>query len=151
MLFTLSDYEVQAQKKLTAMAYHYYSGGARDEITLKQNRQAWDEISLHYRVLVDVSHRTIKTQFLNQTVSSPILVAPTAFHGLAHSQGECETALGAHTQNQIYIASTLSNRSINVHGSKSMSGTQTNQLWHYIQHLLHKLYPLSDRLEPSLP
>ena len=112
MLFTLSDYEVHARKKLTSMAYHYYSGGARDEITLRKNRKAWEEINLHYRVLVDVSHRTTQTQFLNQNVSSPILIAPTAFHGLAHTKGECATVYGAHKQNQIYIASTLSNYSI---------------------------------------
>ena len=100
MLFTLADYEKQAQNHLSEMAYHYYIGGARDEITLRKNNQAWQDLHLHYRVLVDVQHRTTHTHILGQKVASPILIAPTAFHGLAHPEGECATIQDASRQNQ---------------------------------------------------
>ena len=132
-LFSLLDYQKQAQKKLSNMAYAYYAGGARDEITLHKNRQAWDQIDLHYRVLVDVQHRTTHTRILNQEVHSPILIAPTAFHGLAHPQGECATIKGSSQANQIYIASTLSNRSI-----EEISAISNQHLW-------FQLYVYKDR------
>ena len=50
----ISDYHQQAREKLSTMAYQYYVGGARDELTLSANRQAWQKLSLHYKVLVNV-------------------------------------------------------------------------------------------------
>ena len=109
---TLYDYATSAPQYLSEMAYQYYVGGARDEITLKANRDAWDQLWLHYRVLVDVQHRTAETTLFGQSVAAPILIAPTAFHGLAHPMGERATAEGARRAQSIYVVSTLSNRSI---------------------------------------
>ena len=111
-LSTLYDYAALAPQHLSEMAHQYYVGGARDEITLKANRSAWDQIWLHYRVLVDVEHRTAETSMLGQPISAPILIAPTAFHGLAHPDGERATAEGARRAQTIQIVSTLSNQSI---------------------------------------
>jgi isopentenyl diphosphate isomerase/L-lactate dehydrogenase-like FMN-dependent dehydrogenase len=47
------------------------------------------------RVLVDVSDRTLETRCLDTDLSMPVAVAPTAFHRLAHEQGEIATARGA--------------------------------------------------------
>ena len=109
---TLYDYATLAPEHLSEMAYHYYVGGARDEITLSANREAWDRLWLHYRVLVDVEQRTAETAFFGQAVSAPILIAPTAFHGLAHQDAERATAEGAQRAQAIHIVSTLSNKSI---------------------------------------
>ncbi|MEE2787004.1 MAG: alpha-hydroxy acid oxidase [Myxococcota bacterium] len=108
----LSDFEVLAQEKLSAMAYDYFAGGAHHETTLRENTAAWARMWLHYRVLVDVTHRCIETYLLDVPRASPFIVAPTAFHGLAHAQAECATVAGAHAADAIFIASTLSNRSI---------------------------------------
>ena len=121
---TLSQYEALAKDLLSQMAYHYYIGGARDEVTLNANHKAWEKIWLHYRVLVDVQHRNAQTQILGRTTSIPILIAPTAFHGLAHQLGECETAIGAQRANSIYIVSTLSNRSL-----EDVARVSSGRLW----------------------
>ncbi len=103
------ELETIAREKLSREAYDYYAGGAHDEVTLRENRAAYDRISLAYRVLVDVSHRDLTTTVLGQPVSMPILVAPTAFHGLATPEGERAAARAAGAAGTIFILSTLSN------------------------------------------
>jgi len=77
---------------LPAAARDYYCGGANDEITLRENRAAYERIALHYRVLRDVSERDPSTTVLGTPVRLPVLVAPTAFHQMAHPDGELATA-----------------------------------------------------------
>ena len=57
----LFDFERLAQKRLTEMTLGYYQSGARDELTLRANRAAYERVALHYRVLVDVSRRNTRT------------------------------------------------------------------------------------------
>ena len=94
------------------MAYDYYSSGARDERTLRENVAAWARIPLHHRVLVDVSSRDLSTTVLGAPVSMPILVAPTAFHRLACEEGELATARAAARSRTVMILSSLSNTGV---------------------------------------
>jgi len=102
------DFEAIARETLSGQAYDYYAGGALDEVTLRENRAAYDRLSLAYRVLVDVSRRDLTTSVLGQPVSMPVLVAPTAFHRLATPDGEMATARAAGAVGTIMILSTLS-------------------------------------------
>ena len=90
----LAELESAAEARLSAMASGYYAGAARDGLTLRENRAAWDRLRLYYRVLVDVSLRSCSTTVLGQRMAMPILAAPTAFHCLAHPDGERATARG---------------------------------------------------------
>lgn len=111
-LINLFDFEKAAAERLSSMAYDYYRSGSFDEITLRENREAYDRIRLRYRVLKDVSDRDHSTELLGQTVAMPILIAPTAFHQLAHPEGEIATARAAAAAGTIMTLSTLSNCSI---------------------------------------
>ncbi|MDQ3019476.1 MAG: alpha-hydroxy-acid oxidizing protein [Bacteroidota bacterium] len=108
----ISDFESLAKEKLTQMAYDYYSSGANDEFTLKENCDAYKRIFLKYRVLVDVSKRDLSTEVLGSKISMPVMIAPTAFHKIAHPEGEVEVAKAASAAETIMILSTLSNSSI---------------------------------------
>ena len=44
--------------------------------------------------MVDVENVTVATTILGEKISSPICVAPTAYHALAHHDGEKATAKG---------------------------------------------------------
>jgi 4-hydroxymandelate oxidase len=103
------DLEAIAREKLTPEAYAYYAGGAQDEVTLRENRAAFDRLALAYRVLVDVSRRDPATAVLGQPVAFPVLVAPTAFHGLATPDAEVATARAAGAAGTVMIVSTLAN------------------------------------------
>ena len=46
---------MKARELLPQTAYDYYASGANDEITLRENRVAYERIALLPRMLVDVS------------------------------------------------------------------------------------------------
>jgi 4-hydroxymandelate oxidase len=108
----LFELEALARETLTKEAYDYYASGAEDEVTLRANRAAYDRIALAYRVLVDVSRRELATTVLGQPVAFPALIAPTAFHGLAHPEAERATVRAAGAAGTVMILSTLSNTAV---------------------------------------
>ncbi|MGD9227256.1 MAG: alpha-hydroxy acid oxidase [Desulfobacterales bacterium] len=110
-LVNVFDYEAAAREKLSKTAYDYYRSGANDEITLRENHAAYERIQLHPRVLIDISKPDLCTRILGQEIAMPILVAPTAFHRMAHPEGEVATVRAAGQANTIMIFSTLSNSS----------------------------------------
>jgi isopentenyl diphosphate isomerase/L-lactate dehydrogenase-like FMN-dependent dehydrogenase len=110
-LVSVFDYEAAARKILPKTTYDYYRSGANDEITLRENHDAYERIQLHPRVLIDISKPDLSTRILGQEVAMPILVAPTAFHRLAHPEGEVATVRAAGQAGTIMIFGTLSNSS----------------------------------------
>jgi isopentenyl diphosphate isomerase/L-lactate dehydrogenase-like FMN-dependent dehydrogenase len=94
------DYERLAAERLEPGAHGYYAGGAGDELTLRDNVEAYRRWLLRPRLLVDVETCTTATTVLGQEISMPLLVAPTAFQRVAHPDGEvgmARAALGADT------------------------------------------------------
>jgi 4-hydroxymandelate oxidase len=120
----LQEFEERARDVLPQMVYDYYAGGAHDEITLRQNRRAFERLVLRYRVLRDVSRRSLVATILGQEHSMPVVIAPTAFHRLAHPEGEVATARAAARADVVMTLSTLSTRSI-----EDVSEAAGGRLW----------------------
>jgi 4-hydroxymandelate oxidase len=95
LVANLTELEPLARDRMERPAFDYYAGGAGSEWTLEQNRAAFDRWVLRPRYLVDVSHIELATMLLGQPMSMPVLLAPTAFHRLAHPEGELATARAA--------------------------------------------------------
>ena len=94
-LLNVFDYAAVARERLTKETLDYFEGGARDEITLRENTEGWQRLKLYYHVLAGVSTRDLTTKLLDREVSMPIAIAPTAFHKLACAAGEIATARAA--------------------------------------------------------
>jgi 4-hydroxymandelate oxidase len=109
-LLNLHDYEVAARAALGPAAFDYYAGGAMDEITLRENRAGFERLRLRPRVLVDVSRRQLSTTLLGRSIPFPVLIAPTALHGLAHSEAEVASARAAGLEGVGFVLSTVSNK-----------------------------------------
>lgn len=105
----LADLERLARERLPTVVHDYYASGAEDERALAGNVEAWRRVAIHHRVLVDVARRDLATTVLGQPVAMPVLVAPTAFHRLAHPDGELATVGAAGDAGTIFVLSTLSN------------------------------------------
>ncbi len=108
-LINVADYARAARTRVPREAFDYYEGGALDEITLRENTAGWERLKLFYRVLADVGKRDLATTILGQSISMPVVVAPTAFHRLACGEGEIETARAAKAAGTLFILSSLSN------------------------------------------
>jgi isopentenyl diphosphate isomerase/L-lactate dehydrogenase-like FMN-dependent dehydrogenase len=101
------DYERLAAERLEPGAHGYYAGGAGDEVTLRDNVDAYGRWQLRPRVLVDVAACTTATTVLGHDVSMPLLVAPVAFQRVAHADGEVGMARAAHAVGTVMCLSTL--------------------------------------------
>ncbi len=103
----LAEFEALARQRVSQEAWDYVAGGADDEITLRENIEAYRRIKLRPRMLVDVSTVDPSTTVLGTHLSFPALVAPTALQNLAHRDGELATARAAATVGTAMTVSTL--------------------------------------------
>ena len=100
--------ESAARAVLPKGAFDYFAGGAFDERSLAANLADWAALRLRPRVLRDVTTVDPGTTLLGRPVAHPIVVAPTAFHRMAHPDGEPATARGAAAAGALFVLSTRS-------------------------------------------
>lgn len=108
----LHEFEALAKDKLSPMAYAYYSSGADDEVTLRDNQAAFERIRLRPRYLRGVEHIDTTTRILGHILPYPLLVAPMAFMAMAHADGELAMARATAKHNIPMVLSTMSNYSL---------------------------------------
>ncbi len=120
----LFEFEQRAASRLDKLAYDYFSSGANDEITLRENRAAYERLVIYPYMLRDVSARSLETCVLGQTISMPIMIAPMAFQKMANPEGELATIKAASATGTIMVISTLSTYSI-----EEVAAIATGNLW----------------------
>jgi 4-hydroxymandelate oxidase len=107
-----SELQRRARRLLARNVYDYYAGGSGRERTLRANEKAWRQVWLAPRVLRDVSAVDTAARLLGSDVATPLCVAPSGFHGLAHPDGELASAIGAARAGALFVLSTRSTRRI---------------------------------------
>lgn len=120
----LFEYGERAREHLGEMAWGYYVSGANDEVTLRENRRAFDRIELHYRVMAGIEQPSLSTAVLGTELELPVMVAPTAFHRLACEAGELATVRAAGRAGTAMIVSTLSTTAI-----EDITAQATGPVW----------------------
>lgn len=121
---TLADYERHAIRHIEAQAWRHIQGGADQNLTLAHNRAAFDALRLLPQPLADVRHGHTRTTLLGTELSSPILLAPVAYHRLAHPHGELATMRAAMALQTGMVVSTLSSHTLE---DIAAAGTQVEQ------------------------
>ncbi|XP_059641483.1 peroxisomal (S)-2-hydroxyacid oxidase GLO4-like isoform X2 [Cornus florida] len=101
----VNEFQELARQALPKMYYDFYSGGAEDQHTLRENVEAFRRITIRPRILVDVSRIDTSTTILGYNTAAPIMIAPTSMHKLAHPEGEVATAKAAASCNTIMALS----------------------------------------------
>ena len=107
-LINLIDIETRASRVLAPGAFSYIAGGAGDEWTLRENRNAFNRQLIVPRVLSGKTAPDLRTQILRTAIVSPIIITPVAAHGLARITAEAGTARGAAAAGTILGVSTVS-------------------------------------------
>jgi L-lactate dehydrogenase (cytochrome) len=106
------DFESVAAHTMTEEGWGYYSSGADDEITLRENHTAFQRIWLKPRILVNVKDIDMTTSILGVKSSLPLYFTATALAGLAHDDGELAISRAAGKTGVIYMLPTLSSRTL---------------------------------------
>lgn len=83
----------------------FFDGGAGRERTVRANVEAYDRRRIVPRVLRGTGPRDLRTELFGTELSLPVLIAPTAFHKLAHPDGEVATARAAAGAETVMVVS----------------------------------------------
>ena len=103
-----ADFRRLAKKRLPAPLFHYIDGGADDEVTLRRNTEAFDQVRLIPDALADLTGMNLSTNVLGQDIDWPVFCSPTAMTRLFHHDGELAVCSAAHNHVTMYFLSLLS-------------------------------------------
>jgi 4-hydroxymandelate oxidase len=132
-LVCLGDYEECARARMTPAAAGFLASGVGDEVTVRANREAFMRMRLRPRALVDVSRIDTHVRLLGRDHPLPVVLAPTAYTGVFHPEGERAVARGAHDAGVTYTVASFSTTAI-----EDLRAESAGPLW-------FQLYMLSDR------
>ena len=93
--YNIADLREMARKRLPKGIFEFVDRGAEDEVSLRNNRAAFERIKLAPRTLVDVSNRSQEITLLGQQQKMPIVIAPTGVAGILWHEGEIALARAA--------------------------------------------------------
>jgi L-lactate dehydrogenase (cytochrome) len=109
---TVDDVRAAARRRLPTMIFDFVDGAAGDEVTLRRNRSAFDDIRLAPRVLVDVSRPSLGVTVLGQDVDLPVLLSPTGMPALVHPDAELAAARAAARRGTLMTVGTTASCSL---------------------------------------
>ncbi|HEX7221054.1 MAG TPA: alpha-hydroxy acid oxidase [Burkholderiales bacterium] len=73
----VEDLRLLAKRRLPRAIFDFFDGGAEDEVTLRENRAAFERVRLLPKVLVDVSSVDLKVDLFGKPSAMPLAIAPT--------------------------------------------------------------------------
>ncbi len=74
---SIEDLRRMAQRRLPRAIFDFFDGGAEDEVTLRENRAAFERVRLLPKVLVNVAQVDLRTQIFGQESKLPLAIGPT--------------------------------------------------------------------------
>lgn len=98
-ILCLDDFEAAASTYLPKSLFGYIAGAAETNLSLRHNRQCFDDISFIPRVLVDISKRTIHKSIFGKTYAAPFGIAPLGLSALTAYRGDLVLATAAKKSN----------------------------------------------------
>src|SRR3989475_4190530 len=73
----IEDLRQLARRRLPRAIFDFFDGGAEDEVTLRENRAAFERVRLLPRVLVDVAQGDTRVKLFGVESKLPLAIAPT--------------------------------------------------------------------------
>lgn len=106
-VLNLNDFEVIGKQVLKPTAWAYYSSGADDEVTMRENSNVYGRIWFRPRILRNVANIDFSTNLLGMKSSMPIYITATALGKLGHPDGEKNLTIAAGRTGVIQMIPTL--------------------------------------------
>src|SRR5262249_48852946 len=104
----VQDFRSLARRRLPKVVFDYLDGGAEGEITLRENRRAFEDVTFRPRHAVAFAECDPLTRVLGCDLALPLILAPIGYSSLMHSRGEIAAARAAGDSGTAYILSTIS-------------------------------------------
>lgn len=105
---SLKSFYQTAKHKLAPEIFNFIEGGSHDEHALEENRKSFQSVFLSSRVLRGISRISTTTEIGTHILTSPVLIAPSAYQSLLSPNGELDMLRAANRFNTILIQSMFS-------------------------------------------
>ena len=135
-----------ARRNLTDNVWHYLTGGAESETTMRRNRYGLDGLAFRPRVLVDVSKIDTSTTFLGHKLKTPVMLAPIGSLQSITPEGGVAVAKAADQFGSINFVSSVTQPSLEEIAAAS-DNPKVFQL--YVQGDLHWVESLLSRVRQA--
>jgi L-lactate dehydrogenase (cytochrome) len=132
-IINVADLRSAAHRRLPKAVFDYLDGGADDEITMRDNLEAFAERRFRPRSAVDVGELDLSVTVLGGKIDLPIMLGPVGFSRLFHPRGEMAGALAAGRAGTVFCVPTLSGYSL-----EDIKAKCNRSLW-------YQLYPIGGR------
>ncbi len=87
----IEDLRVMARRRVPRAVFDFFDGGAEDEVTLRENRAAFERVRLLPKVLVNVAEIDTRVKIFGNEAKLPMAIAPTG--GISAGRAGAELAL----------------------------------------------------------
>jgi len=105
---SVEDFRQLARKRLPRQFFDYIDGGSYQELTARENVEAYHRTSLRQRVLKDVSQIDTRCELLGESLALPLVLAPVGLAGCYARRGEVQAARAAQSAKVPFCLSTVS-------------------------------------------
>lgn len=126
---SVADVRLLARRRAPRAVFDYTDGAAGDELGLRRSRAAYERIELRSRVLRDVSSVDPSTTILGKPAGLPLVLAPTGFTRMMHTEGEPAVARVAQRAGIPYALSTMGTTSVEDLAAAAPEGRRWFQLY----------------------
>jgi (S)-mandelate dehydrogenase len=111
-LACVSDLRLRAKRRLPHFVFDYLDGGAGSEAGVRRNEQAFTDLLLNMRALVNVETRDLSTRLFGRIWAAPFGVAPVGLGNLIWPGADEAIARAAVATNLPYTLSTAATTSL---------------------------------------
>ncbi len=123
----IDDLRKLAQRRVPRAVFDYIDGGADGEVTLRENRRAWEEILFRPRNAVATPKVDTHVNVLGRDLALPMILAPLGSSRMFHPTGELASAKAAGEAGIAYTLSTFSGYSFS-----DLAAASTAPLWYQL-------------------
>ena len=109
---SIEDLRLAAQRRLPRALYDFFDGGAEDEMTLRTNRQAFQDLRFRPQVLRNVSVIDTQREVFGRIIAMPMATAPTGALGYGYPGADVAVAKAAVAAGIPYILSSTATASM---------------------------------------
>jgi len=124
---SIEDLRELACRRVPRIVFNYIDGGADAEWSLRENRLAFDAVTLRPRHAVAVPACDLRTCVLGTELSMPLLLAPVGYLRVMHPGGEIAAARAAGRAGVGTILSTVSG-----HRLEDVKAASTGPVWYQL-------------------
>jgi isopentenyl diphosphate isomerase/L-lactate dehydrogenase-like FMN-dependent dehydrogenase len=107
-VLNIADLRRLAKRRLPRVAFDYIDGGADDEVTLRENCRAFEDVTFRPRCAVATAVCDLRTTVLGMPIELPFLLGPVGSCRMFYPLGEAVAAQAAGAAGTVYALSTLS-------------------------------------------